>query len=100
MNQTDIDNLIEDWVENGLPSELKRLIPDEETETMYECIPIDIKDIKDMEVGIFNPIAAIGRLDYDEAKKVMLEVYDHDLSEEEYPLLLTAASPLDFFENR
>lgn len=97
MSQTDIDNLIEDWVENGFPSELKRLIPDEETETMYECISIDIKDT---EVGIFNPIAAIGRLDYNEAKKVMLKVYDHDLSEEEYPLLLSAASPLDFFENR
>lgn len=82
---------------NNIESELKRLIPDEETETMYECIPIDIKD---QQVGIFNPIAAIGRLDYDEAKKVMLEVYDHDLSEEEYPLLLTAASPLDFFQNQ
>lgn len=63
---------------------------------MYECIPINIKT---MEVGIFNPIEEIGKLDYNEAKKVMLEVYKHDLSEEEYPLLLTSGSPLNFFEN-
>lgn len=30
MTQEEIYNMIEDWVENGLPSELKRLIPDEE----------------------------------------------------------------------
>ncbi|WNO79670.1 hypothetical protein RMP67_00090 [Streptococcus suis] len=95
MTQEEIDKMIEDWVENGFPSELKRLIPAEETEPMYECIPIDIKDT---EVGIFNPIAEIGRLGYDKAKKVMLEVYDHDLSVDEYPLLLTSGSPLDFFE--
>lgn len=30
MTQEEIDQMIEDWVENGLPSELKRLIPEEE----------------------------------------------------------------------
>ena len=97
MTQKEIDKMIEDWVENGFPSELKRLIPAEETEPMYECILIDIKDT---EVGIFNPIAEIGKLDFYEAKRIMLRVYGHNLSEEEYPLLSTASSPLDFFENR
>ncbi len=32
MTQEEIDKMIEDWVENGFPSELKRLIPDEERE--------------------------------------------------------------------
>ncbi|WP_449448655.1 hypothetical protein [Streptococcus suis] len=62
---------------------------------MYECIPINIKTVED---GRFNPIEEIGKLDYNEAKKVMLEVYEHNLSEEEYPLLLTSGSPLNFFE--
>ncbi|WP_155964028.1 hypothetical protein [Streptococcus ruminantium] len=97
MTQEEIDKMIEDWVENGFLSELKRLIPAEETEPMYECIPMDIKDT---EVGIFNPIAEIGKLDFYEAKRIMLRVYGHNLSEEEYPLLSTAASPLDFFESR
>lgn len=30
MTQEEIDNMIEDWISNGLPEELKRLIPDEE----------------------------------------------------------------------
>lgn len=33
MTQEEIDRMIEDWVENGLPSELKRLIPNEEDRT-------------------------------------------------------------------
>ncbi len=32
MTQEEIDRMIEDW-ENGLPSELKRLIPNEEDRT-------------------------------------------------------------------
>lgn len=55
-------------------------------------------DIRDIEGGIFNPVAEIGRLDYDKAKKVMLEVYEHNLAEDEYPLLLTSGSPLHFSE--
>lgn len=27
MKQSDIDNMIEDWVENGLPEELQQFIP-------------------------------------------------------------------------
>lgn len=30
MTQEEIDQMIEDWVKNGFPSELKQLIPDEE----------------------------------------------------------------------
>lgn len=30
MTQEEIDQMIEDWIENGFPSELKRLIPAEE----------------------------------------------------------------------
>lgn len=30
MTQEEIDKMIEDWIENGFPSELKQLIPDEE----------------------------------------------------------------------
>ncbi|MFH6615150.1 hypothetical protein QE521_02235 [Streptococcus suis] len=29
MKQSDIDSMIEDWVENGLPEELQQLIPTE-----------------------------------------------------------------------
>ncbi|CYU28765.1 Uncharacterised protein [Streptococcus suis] len=32
MTQEEIDKMIEDWIENGFPSELKQLIPDEEGE--------------------------------------------------------------------
>lgn len=32
MTQEEIDKMIEDWVENGFPSELKQLILDEETD--------------------------------------------------------------------
>ena len=32
MTQEEIDQMIEEWVENGFPSELKQLIPDEEKE--------------------------------------------------------------------
>lgn len=90
MTQEEIDKMIEDWVENGFPSELKQLILDGK-----ECITINIKDMKG---GIFNPVAEIGQLDYNEAKKVMLKAYNHDLSEEEYPLLLASGSLLEFFE--
>lgn len=30
MTREEIDNMIEDWVENGFPNELKRLIPEKE----------------------------------------------------------------------
>ncbi len=30
MTQEEIDKMIENWVENGFPTELKRLLPDEE----------------------------------------------------------------------
>ncbi|HEO7165241.1 TPA: hypothetical protein VBD91_000918 [Streptococcus agalactiae] len=30
MTQEEIDQMIEDWISNGFPDELKRLIPDEE----------------------------------------------------------------------
>lgn len=32
VTQEEIDNMIDDWVEHGFPSELKRLIPEEEVE--------------------------------------------------------------------
>ncbi len=32
MTQEEVDKMIEDWIENGFPSELKQLIPDEERE--------------------------------------------------------------------
>lgn len=30
MTQEEIDQMIEDWIENGFPNELKRLLPAEE----------------------------------------------------------------------
>lgn len=64
----------------------------------YEIVEFMLNEI--VEGEIFNPLAEIGKLDYNEAKKVMLGFYGHNLSEEEYPLLLTADSPLDFFSRR
>ncbi|UGQ07889.1 hypothetical protein [Streptococcus anginosus] len=62
--------------------------------SMSENTLINLKSVKG---GEFNPIAEIGKLDYAAAKKVMLEVYGHKLSEEDYPLLLISDSPRDFF---
>lgn len=61
---------------------------------MSENILINLESVRGK---VFNPIAEIGKLDYAAAKKVMLEVYGHKLSEEEYPLLLISDSPSDFF---
>ncbi|MDG3136233.1 hypothetical protein [Streptococcus suis] len=63
----------------------------------YEFVEVMLNGI--VEGEIFNPLAEIGKLDFYEAKRIMLLVYGHNLSEEEYPLLLTAGSIVDFFEN-
>ena len=82
MTQEEIDQMIEDWVANGFPIELKRLLPEEDEGTRI----------------VFNPVVEIGKLSYEEAKELMWECYHHQLTKDEYPLLSLADSPLDFFK--
>ena len=61
---------------------------------------IDLNDIQNLSTTSWNPISSISELPFHEAKKIMLKVYNHKLTEEEYLLMPTAESLLDFFTNK
>lgn len=63
----------------------------------YKISNFDLKDIQKPSTTAWNPILSISELPYHDAKKVMSEVYNHELTEEDYLLMPTAESPLDFF---
>ena len=61
---------------------------------------IDLNDIQNLSTTTWNPILSISKLSFRKAKKVMSEVYNHELTKEECLLMPTAESLLDFFKNK
>ena len=53
----------------------------------YKIHNFDLKDIQNLSTTTWNPILSISKLSFREAKKVMLEVCNHELTEEGYLLM-------------
>lgn len=65
---------------------------------IYKIGNFNLKGIQNLSTTVWNPISSISELPYHEAKRIMSEVYNHELTKEEYLLMPTAKSSLDFFK--
>lgn len=63
----------------------------------HNIIQLNLKENK-YSITMYNPIFEISKYPFDEAKELMWKTYHHKLTEDEYALMPTADSPVDFFK--